>query len=64
LLDPDFLMYNYSRHYSCQSGIITLSKDQVTAEVIFDFTNRGTVKFAATDIDKATWPKDITNQWC
>lgn len=53
-------MYNCSSHYSCQSGIITLSKDQVTAEVIFDFTNRGTVKLAATNIDKATWPKDST----
>ncbi|HSD83265.1 MAG TPA: hypothetical protein VLG46_05380 [Anaerolineae bacterium] len=42
------------------SGSVTLSKEQVTAEVIFDFTNRGTVKFAATHIDKATWPKDIT----
>ncbi len=42
------------------SGTLTLNQEQVTAESIFDFTNRGTVKFAATNVDKASWPKDIT----
>ncbi len=41
------------------SGSITLPKDQVTREVILDFTNRGTVKFAATNVPKDSWPKDI-----
>jgi hypothetical protein len=42
------------------AGTLTLSKDQVTAEVILDFTNRGTVKFAAASVPQANWPKDIT----
>ncbi len=42
------------------AGSITLTKEQVTSEVILDFTNRGTVKFAATNVPQANWPKDIT----
>ena len=42
------------------TGTITLSKEQVTAEVILDFNNRGLVKFAATSVPQANWPKDIT----
>jgi hypothetical protein len=42
------------------SGSVTLAKDQVTREVILDFTNRGTVKFAALNVPKENWPKDIT----
>ena len=42
------------------TGTITLSKEQVTAEVILDFNNRGLVKFAATNVPQANWPKDIS----
>lgn len=42
------------------SGTITLSKEQVTAEVILDFNNRGLVKFAAAGVPQANWPKDIS----
>ena len=42
------------------SGSVTLARDQVTREVILDFTNRGTVKFAAMNVPKENWPKDIT----
>lgn len=42
------------------SGEITLTKEQVTAETLLDFTNRGTVKFASTGVEKNQWPKDIT----
>ena len=41
------------------TGTITLSREQVTAEVILDFNNRGLVKFAATSVPQANWPKDI-----
>lgn len=39
---------------------MTLTRAQVTGDVILDFTNRGTVKLAATSIPKDTWVKDIT----
>ncbi|MEW5720671.1 MAG: hypothetical protein AB1817_18745 [Chloroflexota bacterium] len=42
------------------SGALTLTKDKVTPQVLLDFTNRGTVKFAAANVPKANWPKDIT----
>jgi hypothetical protein len=39
---------------------ITLSREQITAEVILDFNNRGLVKFAATSVPQANWPKDLS----
>jgi len=42
------------------TSTLTLSKEQVTAEVILDFNNRGLVKFAATSVPQANWPKDIS----
>lgn len=41
-------------------GSVNLSKDQVNAQVMFDFNNRGSVKFASVNVPKANWPKDIT----
>ena len=41
------------------NGSMTIDREQVTDEVILDFTNRGTVKLAAVDIPKAEWIKDI-----
>ena len=41
------------------NGSITIKHEQVTDEVILDFTNHGTVKLAAVDIPKAEWIKDI-----
>ncbi len=40
-------------------GSITLSFDQVHDEVILDITKRDTLKFAATDVPKATWIHDV-----
>ncbi len=42
------------------TGTITLSREQVTTEVILDFNNRGLVKFAATNVPQASWPKDLS----
>lgn len=41
-------------------GSVNLDKDQVNAQVMFDFNNRGSVKFAALNVPKANWPKDVT----
>jgi len=40
-------------------GHIILTYEQVNPEVILDFTNRGTMKFASPDIPKEAWVKDI-----
>ncbi len=40
--------------------VLALAKDQITSDVLLDFTNRGTVKLAATSIAKNKWVKDIT----
>ena len=45
---------------SGSNGEITLSQQQVTEQIILDFTNRGTVKLAAVDIPKEGWIKDIS----
>lgn len=39
---------------------LTLTREQVTSEVILDLTNRGTVKLAAPNVPKNDWVKDIT----
>lgn len=39
---------------------LTLTREQVTSEVILDFANRGTVKLAAPNVPKNEWVKDVT----
>jgi hypothetical protein len=41
------------------NGSLTIDREQVTDEVILDFTNHGTVKLAAVAIPKVEWIKDI-----
>ena len=42
------------------TSTLTLNRDQVNAEVILDFNNRGLVKFASTTVPQANWPKDLS----
>lgn len=42
------------------SASVTLTFDQVDANTILDFSNRGTMKLATTYVPKAEWTKDIT----
>ncbi len=39
---------------------VTLTRDQVTSEVVLDFTNHGTVKFSSPSVPKKDWVKDVT----
>jgi hypothetical protein len=42
------------------NSTLTLSREQLTDDVLLDFTNRDTMKLAAVDIPKKDWVKDIT----
>jgi hypothetical protein len=41
-------------------GSVTLTKEQITGEVVLDFANRGTVKIASPDLPIPSPAKDIT----
>jgi hypothetical protein len=44
------------------SGVssLTLNKSDITAETLFDFSNRNTIKLASANIAKDKWVKDVT----
>lgn len=42
------------------SGELTLNRDEITGDVILDFTNRGTTKLAGAQIPEDDWIIDVT----